>query len=287
MLCERLHSWWLRFEAVLKRRQLDRDLAEELESHLAMREQKLIEQGMAPREARYAARRGFGNVVSLKETSREMWGFPALETLVQDMRYGMRMLRKSPGFTAVALLTLALGVGATSAVFSVVNCVLLKALPYDPSGQLVKIRQRTTKTFFGYWGPISLADALELRAQSHVFEQVVMAHWSIMSLTGDGHPEEVAVAEVSANFFPALAARPILGRAFSPEETEPGRERVVAISYGLWRQRFGAEKNVLGRTVSLNGTGYTVVGVMPADFSMMGFVEKLWTLGSDRQPVVP
>src|SRR5512146_493646 len=145
MFRERLHDLLLRLKAVIKRRQLDRDLAEELEFHLAMREQKLVEQGMAPREAHYAARRGFGNEVSLKETTRDLWSFPSLETVLQDVRFGLRQLRLNPGFASLAILTLALGIGGTTGIFSVIYGALFKTFPFVDQPPVLQVISRDKK----------------------------------------------------------------------------------------------------------------------------------------------
>ena len=168
MFRERLHDLWLRLKALVKRRQLDRDLAEELEFHLRMREQKLIEQGLSPHQAHSAARRGFGNATLLKETSRGLWSFPSLESWLQDFRYGLRQLRRNPGFTIVAILTLALGIGANTAIFSVVYAVLLRPLPYPSPGQLVRVFEANDHAGIPASG-CSYREFQDWQRQNHVF----------------------------------------------------------------------------------------------------------------------
>ena len=261
MIRERLHNLWLRVKALLKRRQLDEDLAEELEFHLAMREENLIKQGMPPAGAHDAARRGFGNVVSLKESSRNLWSFPSLESLAQDGRYGLRQLRRNPGFTAIAVVTLALGIGANSAIFSVVNAVLLRPLPFDSPSQLVVLWQRVPH--FGT-NAFATPDFLAWRSQSFMTIAGISSEDFNVG-TGD-RADHVSGGPVSANFFATLGVKPMLGRAFLQTEDQPDSGRVVILGYGLWQRDFGGDPNVIGQATELNGQPFTVVGVMPKGF---------------------
>ena len=190
-------------------------------------------------------------------------------TLWQDLRFGVRMLRKSPGFTAVAVLTLALGIGASTAVFSLVNAILLKPLPYPRSEQLViPWRHVPPQLNLGYDEiPWDLMDFRRMLADSKMFQDLGAFKSDSFILTGAGDPAKLDGLRASAEFFPALGVQPVLGRAFTPEEDQPGHEHEVLLSYGLWREHFGADPGILGRSLELNGTAYTVIGVMPPGFA--------------------
>ncbi len=276
-MSERISAIWLRLKALVRRRELDRDLDDELQFHLAMREQKLREQGVAAEEAPYAARRQFGNVTRLKESSRELWGFRWLETFAQDLRYGLRQLRRNPGFTAVAVLTLALGIGVTTTIFTAANDFLLRPLPFSNSDRLVMVKRYMQKVpqsgandppTFQHW-----------RGQNHVFEE--MAAWNGMAqqfnLTGVEGPERVPALQVTAEFFRVLGVKPALGRTFSPAEDLPGGHRVAVINHSLWQNRYGGNSGILGKTIILDGNDYTVIGVLPAGFRFSTTPEEVWT----------
>jgi putative ABC transport system permease protein len=265
MLQERISAFWLRVKTLVRRRELDRDLDDELQFHLAMREQKLREQGIAAEEAPYAARRQFGNVTQLKETSRELWGFHWLETFGQDLRYGLRQLKRNPGFTAVAVLTLTLGIGGNTAMFSVIDAVLLRPLPYRDSHQLVRIFSSSSLISAG---PVSAWEFSEIKHQTNVFQDLALhSEWSA-KLTGPGDPAWAYRDEISPDVFRLLNVRPILGRTFLPEEAQQGRNHVALISESVWKSRFSGDPNVLGRGVDLDNTAYTIVGVLPSSFKM-------------------
>ncbi|MDE3180822.1 MAG: ABC transporter permease [Acidobacteriota bacterium] len=277
-----LHEWitavLLRIKTLLRRRQLDHDLADELEFHLAMRERKLVEQGVTPEEAHYAAKREFGNATAAKETNREMWTFAFLETLLQDLRHGLRQLRRNPGFTAVAVITLALGIGATSAIFSYINAWIIKPLPYPHSERLMVFKTHNTKLGLTTTGLTSTASFLDFEKQQTSFEKVALwAGWDF-NLTGNGPPVLMDGGRVSWNFFDVLGAKPLLGRTFTPAEDRAGAGDVAVISEGLWRSRYGGDPKIIGRSIDLGDEAYTVVGVMPAKFQfpLMG-VANLWT----------
>jgi predicted permease len=274
MLRERISAFWLRAKALFRRRELDRDLDDELQFHLAMREQKLREQGVAAEEAPYAARRQFGNVTRLKETSRELWGFRWLETFVQDLRYGLRQLRKNPGFTAVAVLTLALGIGGNTAMFSVIDAVLLRSLPYKDSHQLVSISSSNSILSENPISPLAFSEIIQ---QTNVFQDLAMYSGWYAKLTGPGDPERAVMEQVTPDVFRVLDVRPILGRTFLAEEAQPGRNRVALISESVWKSRFSGDPRVLGRSVDMDNTAYTIVGVLPSSFRMPE------TLGSARR----
>jgi putative ABC transport system permease protein len=261
MVREHLHKVWLRLKAVVKRRQLDRDLAEELEFHLAMREQKLIEQGMPPREARYAARRGFGNVVSLKETSRDLWSFPSLESLLQDVRYGLRQLRRNPGFTAVAVLTLALGIGATTAIFSVIYGGLLNPWPFKDSDRLGVLMLHDTALDQDNWALVSAPEWLDFKEQNHVFSEVLGGTFENGVLTGSGAAEQYFGRRVTTNGNRVFGVTPFLGRDFTNEDAKPGAPPVVMLSYKFWQRKFGGDPAIVGKTIVLNHQPTTVIGV--------------------------
>jgi hypothetical protein len=226
-----------RLRMLMHRRQFDTELEEEIRLHLELRQQQQIEYGMTPDDARAAARRGFGNVTSLKEKSHMAWGWEWFEQLVQDMRYGLRMLGKSPGFSAVAVLTLALGIGANTALFSVVNGVLLSPLPYAYSDQVVA----AANWFPGYGqGSISYPDFLDWVRLNHTFSSLAAYRPAGFNVTGQGDAERVTAMEISASFFSLLSVNPILGRDFSSAEDQLGGPPAVILSGGLWKTKFGS-----------------------------------------------
>ncbi len=260
---------------LIHRRSAEWDLDEEIQSHLEMEIERNIADGMPPEDARLAARRSFGSVALAKEDSRSMWGLGALETLWQDVRYGMRMLMKNPGFTTTAMLTLALGIGANTAIFSVVNAVLLRPLPYENPGQLVRLWADNSgrRTAQNHFAP---AEITGFRDQLTTFEEIGLFDIGLSAnLTGGAQPERVKESEASPGLFTALRVKPILGRTFLPDETDVAQSKVALISERLWNRRFGADPNFAGRSILLDGVSFTVVGVLPASFKFPENVD-LW-----------
>src|SRR6185436_6726257 len=253
----------LRFRALFHKSKLDAQMDDEMRSHIEMHTQENIEAGMKPEEARYAALRQFGWVESIKETCRDQRGLPWLETLWQDLCYGARLLRKNPGFTAVAMLTLALGIGANTAIFSVVNAVLLRPLPYPEPSQLVQLRTERSGKPNSVIGSVPF---VEVKAQSQSLARVAAYTGGDMNLTGVGSAERVVAGSVTADFFPLLGAQPALGRNFTREEDTPNGPKAAILGHGLWQSRFGGDTGVLGRAITLNDQSYTVVGVLPPRF---------------------
>jgi predicted permease len=198
-----------------------------------------------------------------------------MQTLLQDIRYGLRGLWKRPGFTAVALLTLALGIGANAAIFSVVNAVLLKPLQFREPERLAIVWEDATFVGFPHNTPAP-ANYADWKNQAQSFEDMAATHESSLNLTGDGEPERVPTRRVTANFFSLLGVQPLLGRGFLSAEDRPQANRVVVLSYPLWQSRYGGDRNILNRTILLNGQQHTVVGVMPAGFQWLDTEEKLW-----------
>jgi putative ABC transport system permease protein len=250
------------------------DLEEEIRAHLAMEEQENLESGLAPEEAHHRAMRRFGNATLTRERSRDMWTWNGFDTLWQDVRYGARQLRTNRGFTAVAVLTLALGIGANTAIFSVINSVLLRPLPFKEPGRLAELVE--TEEAPGTY-PLSGADYLDWQAQNRTFEATSLYSWkSSMSASGASEPEPAEVVNTQANFFDVLGVSPMAGRRFVRSEDTAAKNRVVIASYGFWQRHFGGDGGAIGKTVELNDEPYTVVGIMPAWFN---FPEQadLWT----------
>jgi putative ABC transport system permease protein len=260
-----LRTFLRRLRALFTRRRLDRELDEEISAHLEMQAEELERQGMSREEASYAALRKFGGVAQVKEAYRGRRGLPALETAVQDLRYGARTLRRSPGFTFVAVLTLALGVGANTAIFSVVDAVLLRALPYHNADRVVLLWENNRLRARPH-NVVNPGNLLDWRDQSSSFDEMAAFIDQRLNLTGGGEPEEVAAQETTPNLFQLLGVRPALGRTLVPGDEESGHDGVAVLSYGLWQRRFGGSPDVVGKPITLNGSGVTVVGVMPPDF---------------------
>jgi predicted permease len=247
-----------------RKRMLD-DLDEDIRDHIERETEDNIERGMAPDEARLMALRKFGNVARIKEEAREVWSLVWLEQLVQDVRVGLRMLRKNPGFTAVAVLTMALGIGANTAIFSVVYAVLLKPLPYTNPQQLFTAFQANKQQGIEETG-CSYLNYEDWRAQNHVFSELggVLAHQ--LTLTGRGDPTIVNVSVVTPEFFALLDAKPLVGRIFLPEDGKQGAPPAAILSEDLWRRRFGADPKITGSPIELDKRLYTIIGVIPSDF---------------------
>src|SRR5262249_37340146 len=207
-----------------------------------------------------------------KEDSRAMWGFGSLEILWQDLRYGSRMLLKNPGFTLIAVITLSLGIGANTAIFSVVNAVLLRPLPYKDADRLMMILETKPPQFPE--STVSPANFLDWKKQNTVFERLVACSGVTFNLIGTGDPERLRGLSVTEGFMAMFGAQPQLGRDFLPEEDQPGRNEVVILSHRLWQGRFGGDPKILSQAITLDGQNYTVIGVMPATFSFGG---DLWT----------
>src|SRR5262247_3775349 len=274
-MLDKLSQLWRRLLFYLRRDRFDRELEEEMRFHLEMKAQENAEAGMGPMEAQYAAQRQFGNQTLLQEVSRDMWSFRSLETLFQDVRYGARMLLKNPGFTLIAVITLAFGIGANTAIFSVTSAILLRPFDFHDLDRLVWVYE-TAPQQGNYLSGMSPADFADLRRQQKVFAGLAAFRLSNSNMTGAGEPERVRNSEVTAEFFRLLGFEATLGRAFLPEEEQAGRGQVAVLGYGLWQRRFGADPKIVGATISLDEKAYTVIGVMPEgfDFPKPG---ELWT----------
>src|SRR5215471_8743771 len=192
-----------------------------------------------------------------------------MATLLPDLKHGLRMLAKNPGFTAVAVLTLALGIGANSAIFSVVNAVLLRPLPFEDPDRIVRVWATNPRIDSERALP-SPADFLDWRDRNHVFAQISAWRTWFYTLTGESEPEQVWGVRASANFFQLLGVKAALGRTFLPEEEYPGRDQVVVLSHGIWQRRFGADRSLVGKTIDISGKPFSVIGVLPADFNLFG-----------------
>jgi putative ABC transport system permease protein len=241
-------------------------LDEEVQSHLRMAAQERIEQGESAEQARTAALREFGNVGLVKEVTRDMWGWTWLETLLQDLRYGLRMLRKNPGFTAVAVLTLALGIGANTAVFSLVDTILLRPLPYRNPSELVVVSETVPQMGGELEIGVAAAEYLDYRDRNRSFAQTGAYEAAGFNLTGEGNPLRVNAAAVTASVFQLLGVPPRLGRFFTADEERFGGAPVAVLSYSLWQRHYGADPGILGKTIKLDERPYVVVGIMPPSF---------------------
>jgi predicted permease len=272
-------SWlkliYTRLYGFLRRGRVESEMDEELRFYIHMRMQENILRGMTPDQARRDAERRFGNFEHIKDLCRDVRGGGMLDTLWQDVRFGSRMLVRSRAVTIVAVLALALGIGANTAIFSVVNSVLLKPLPYKSSERLVMVWEDATKYGFAHNTPAP-ANFIDWREQGEAFEDMAALIDQSFNLTDVGEPERIEGQRVSASLFPLLGVEPVLGRAFLPEEDRPEGNRVVILSHGLWRRRFGLDENIIGKTLNLNAELFTVVGVMPPAFQFPDPEDELW-----------
>jgi putative ABC transport system permease protein len=266
---------WTRF---FRRQYWDKERARELEAYLAIETDENIARGMSPEEARYAARRKLGNLTVVREEIYRMNSLGWLETLWHDLRYGVRQLRRNPGFTAVAVITLALGIGATSAIFTVINSVVLRPLPYPHPERLLLLQRSLPGRGFG---ELSAAEYVEYQQQTQAFAHLAAFSAGLGSrLTGLGEPQVVRRCEVTPSFWPTMGIAPEFGRTFaSPQEKEGANTAVI--SDRLWRSHFGANPNTVGTTIFLDEAPYAIVGVMPAGF---GFPRDpdVWTAADLR-----
>jgi predicted permease len=273
---------------MLLRSRMEGEMDAELRFHIEAYADDLARRGISREEALRRARIEFGGVERVKEEGREARGVRLLEELTQDLRYGARMFRKSPGFTAVAILTLALGIGANAAIFSVVNAVLLSPLPYADAHRLILVKEvlpNTSAEPFNVSGP----DIAEIQRLNHVFEVVGGFRVWTYEFSGRGEPARVTANRISSNLFDVLGVQPVAGRAFEPQEEQFGHQ-VVVLSYGFWQRQFGGQHDVLGQTINLDRKPYTIVGVMPQSFvfplpgMMQGVAADLWVpLGLSKE----
>ncbi len=251
------------------KRNKDRELDEEIRAHLAMAFKDRIERGESPAQAQANARREFGNQLLIKEVTRQMWTWNWLETFAQDLRYIFRQMRRSPGFTAIAVLTLTLGLGAATAMFSIVNGVLLEPFKYSDPDRLYLARTVPSARFniVGDF-PNNARFFHEWREKCQTCEQVSLLKFAEMTLVGAGQPQKLATLAVSSNFFKTLGVQPALGRDFLREEEPAGKSGEVILTDRLWRTRFSADPSIIGKGIHLNGETYTVIGVMPPDLHL-------------------
>src|SRR5215471_2863445 len=256
--------WWGR------RKREDRELEVELRFHLAEEERLLRDRGQDPRHAR----RNFGNLATVHEVTRDQWGWSWLERAAQDARFAARLLRKSPAFTLTAVLVLALGIGATTAIFSVVNAVLLRPLAFPEPDRLVMVWERQPN---GRTNVIQTQNFLDWRARNRSFSAISCIYGISMNLSGDGEPVQLPGMAVSAGFFEILRVAPILGRTFLPDEDVPGGRLVTVLSYGLWQRRFGGRLDAIGKRIVVGGSPTEVIGVMPEGFAFPTIRADLYT----------
>lgn len=265
-----------RIRSLFRQRAVEDELDDELLFHAEQQRDKYVKSGMTLNEAARLVRIEFGGIDQVKEDCREARGVQLMETLLKDVLYALRTLRKTPGFTCVALLTLGLGIGVNTAIFSIVDAVLLRPLPYKDPASLIAMNETTPKV-----GTISVSylDFQDWRAQSRSFSEMAAVSSVGFNLAGIDQPEHVSGEAVSPNYLSMLGVRPVLGRDFDASEGNAGTAPVVLLSYQLWQSKFGGQSDALGRTISLNDRGFTIIGVFPPDFRSINKVDMMEPLG--------
>ena len=262
-----------RLRMLTHRRQFGVDLEEEMRLHLELRQEEQLQSGMTADDAQSAARRRFGNPAALREISHVAWGWEWLEHVAQDVRYGLRTLLRERGVSTLCVLILALGIGASTALYSVWKAALVFPYDFESSGRwvavLASLNRQQTRSWF-----LSIPEYNDLRRLSDVFESVSILQHIMFNLTDNGHPESLDVTAVSADAIRNTGVQPLLGRSFLPGEDAPGGPNLVLISYRLWQRRYQGDPNILGRQIRMNGENYSVIGVMPPYFLMWG--TDLW-----------
>src|SRR5262249_33413359 len=262
-------SVFSRLRGLLRIRRIETDLDEELRSHLEMRAEINRASGMSEDEARYDARRRFGNVSLVKEDAREADILRWIETFLQNLRFAARLLRRNPGFTSVAILTLAVGIGANVATFSVVHAVLFNPLPFPHPEQLVRVFDDLRGSNTQDVG-MSVPELWDLRDKSGIFQEISVA-WPVdANLTGGEHPDRVEFLGTNTNYFTLLGVTAQLGRVYTVADSLPGFSEGIVISDAFWRRAFGADPRILGRKIRLDGDLYSILGVLPVSFHHPG-----------------
>jgi MacB-like periplasmic core domain len=249
------------FRHFSRRRESEQELDQEVSSYLDLLTEEKIRIGMTPEAARRAAKMELGGVEQVKEQVRDIRAGAWIETVAQDLRYGVRMLRNNPGFSALVVLTLALGIGANTAIFSVVYGVLLRPLPYAHGGQLLVIHQRARAQASDV--PFSYKELVDYREQTQTLDALVEYHSMPFLLLGDDSAERVQTAVVSANFFDVLGVKPLLGRTFVASDESNNADAVLVLSYQYWQSHHGGDPNIVGKVFHMNNRPHTVIGVLP------------------------
>ncbi len=267
-----LGEFWRRITSLFRRKRFDHELDEEMGLHRELREREQREAGASQDGARHAAQQRFGNELKLREESRDMWGCNWLGDFLQDVRYGARTLRKNPGFTAIAVLTLALGIGAVTAIFSVVNAVLLKPLAMEAPSRIVYLQETWQDLYPG----LSVGNFIDVYRQSTSFEKLCASNDASFNLATQDAPERVQGEYTTANYFATFGVQPIAGRVFTADEDKPGAGHVVVISERLWRTLLHSDPAIIGQSLRVDGLPNIILGVMPKSFDPLLVNSDLW-----------
>jgi predicted permease len=265
-LFRRSRSLFSAVRSLFSKEKTELELDRELRLHLELEIEKYLKQGLSQQAARVAALKNFGAVQQVKEDCRDVWPGASFDALLRDLRYSFRALIKSPGFTAVVVLSLAVGIGASSAVFSVVNSLLLRPYPFPSLDELVLIKE-TGSGGGPADNPVAPADFLDLRADTGAFRSIAAFRFRGFNMSSDGDPETVEGYRVTPDFFDLIGIQPAMGRGFDSDQDQEGKDRSVILRYGFWQRRFAGDPQVLGRTITLDGNSFTVTGIMPDGFN--------------------
>lgn len=274
---DKIRAFTLRLRSLFRNQRSTEDLSDELQFHIERQIEENIAHGMSPEEARRAARIEFGSVPQAAEECAQASGISWLQDFLQDLRYGLRSLRKSPAFSIVAVLTLALGIGACTAIFSLVNAVLIRSLPYGNPSRLVYLFTPIPRLHLPaeVFAP-SYGDVSDLRQQSHSYSLITTFEPVSYSLAAEGTAQRIGAARVDADFFQTLESYPELGRAIQNEDTQAGHDSVILISHAIWQSMFGGGYDVLTKSLLLDGNSYRIIGVMPPAFHYPNAVDLVY-----------
>jgi len=260
-----LRQLYARVRSLWNRRRQESELEQEIQFHLSEEADEQVAAGLKADRARLAARRDFGNTTLIREAMGEVWGWGSAERLIQDVRYALRTMRRHPGFSAVAVLTLAIGIGANTAIFSLVNGILLRPLPYREPERLVSVTGTYPRGAF-----------VEMRGSIQTMRVAAYAEGHEFNLSGLGEPIRLTATLISAELLSVLGARPEFGRTFEPGEDMAGRDNYVILSHAVWEQLFARDPAIVGRLITLDGMSREVLGVMPADFQFPSAKTQIW-----------